>query len=273
MLPKHTSQANVDRFTGFENLYDQHRPEAPHQVLDILQSYVNKRPELVVDIGCGTGLSTFIWKHAADRIIGIEPNPDMLRKAKEKLSSDTDNGHIVFLRGYSNATSLEDDVADVMTCSQSFHWMDPDTTLQEINRVLKIGGVFAAYDCDWPPHAHWTVEQAYDQLIQQADELLQRLEKPEGQVLKRDKENHLSNMKESGFFRFTTEIVFHHMEACDAERYVGLALSQGSVQSVLKLGNTELQDPIERFRETAAAYFQGNRRDVLFSYRMRLGMK
>ena len=43
--------------------------------------------------------------------------------------------------------------ADIVTCSQSFHWMEPEPTLAEIARILRPGGVFAAYDYDWPQKA------------------------------------------------------------------------------------------------------------------------
>jgi SAM-dependent methyltransferase len=41
-----------------------------------------KRPTLVVDLGCGTGTSTFYWRGYADRVIGVEPNADMLTTAR-----------------------------------------------------------------------------------------------------------------------------------------------------------------------------------------------
>jgi len=64
-------QSNVERFSGFEDLYDNHRPEAPMTVVEVITSYLERKPGLVVDLGCGTGLSTFVWKDHAERIIGM----------------------------------------------------------------------------------------------------------------------------------------------------------------------------------------------------------
>ena len=59
--------------------------------------------------------------------------------------------NVNFVSGFSDNTGLENSSVDIITCSQSFHWMNPETTLNEASRILKKGGVFAVYDCDWPP--------------------------------------------------------------------------------------------------------------------------
>lgn len=115
-VPEGNRVSNVQRFSGFEDTYDRHRPEAPEEVVTLLTGYLSRRPSLVVDLGCGTGLSSFVWKDAADRIIGVEPNDDMRGKALAKLHSLTEqgaNGHahsgaITFVSGYSNQLALPD---------------------------------------------------------------------------------------------------------------------------------------------------------------------
>jgi hypothetical protein len=48
-------KANIDRFSGFAGLYDENRPKPPEIVTDILMQYLEKTPELIVDLGSGTG--------------------------------------------------------------------------------------------------------------------------------------------------------------------------------------------------------------------------
>lgn len=275
MQEKVNHQSNVDRFLGFQELYDAHRPAAPQKVMELLTLYLGKKPELVVDVGCGTGLSTFMWDGGADRVIGFEPNPDMRLKAEEKLRGMKPRGTVFsFCAGYSNDLGLADGEADMITCSQAFHWMEPGSTLKEFGRVLAPGGVFGAYDCDWPPCIGWEAEQAYGRLIAKAIEILNRLVPSEEAVKQLDKSEHLARMKKSGVFRFVKEIVFHNEERCDAARIIGMAMSQGGVQSVIKLGAAdELREELEQFRKTTEESLRGETRLVLLSYRLRLGVK
>lgn len=273
MIPERNSKQNIERFLGFQETYDRYRPEAPAIIIKLLTDYLGTTPSLVADIGSGTGLSTFLWKDTATQVIGIEPNPDMLGKALEKLNRIEDPQSISFVQGYSNQLPLASDSVDIVTCSQSFHWMDPESTLQEISRVLRPGGVFAAYDCDWPLPLQQHVEERYNDLISKADEILAALLPDAERAHKWDKEGHLSRIKDSGHFSFAREIVFHNLESCDAERYIGLTLSQGGVQSVMKLDATLLDQDIADYAAAVEEHFQGRSLEVLISYRMRIGIK
>lgn len=274
MIPSDNSKANIDRFLGYQDEYDRYRPEAPQLVITLLSNYLGRRPSHVADIGCGTGLSTFLWKDAADAVTGVEPNSDMLGKAQEKLrllGSGADN--LSFVPGYSNQLPFEAESVDIITCSQSFHWMDPASTLQEIARCLRPGGVFAAYDCDWPLVLQPSIEARYNRLIAASDALLTELQPAADQARKWDKEGHLGRIQASGWFTYAREMVFHNFETCDAERYIGLALSQGGIQSLLKLSPASLTQDIASFSAEVNAFFQGRTLQVPVSYRMRVGVK
>jgi ubiquinone/menaquinone biosynthesis C-methylase UbiE len=274
MIPTGNSQPNIDRFLGFQNEYDRYRPEAPPLVTWLLSTYLGRRPSLVADIGCGTGLSTFLWKDAAGAVTGVEPNPDMLGKAQEKLHNLGNAAEsLSFVQGFSNQLPFASESVDIVTCSQSFHWMDPASTLREISRCLRPGGVFAAYDCDWPLVLQPGIEARYNQLIAASDALLTELQPVAEQARKWDKEGHLARIQASGVFTYAREIVFHNTESCDAERYIGLALSQGGIQTVLKLGSSALEQDIAEFSAEVEDYFQGRTLEVLISYRMRVGVK
>jgi ubiquinone/menaquinone biosynthesis C-methylase UbiE len=263
---------NVERFKGFGTLYDQNRPAAPTEVVDILTNYLGSKPRMVADVGCGTGLSSWIWLNEAERVIGVEPSDDMRAVAQSKWEAAGKPDHLRFVSGLSHELGLPDGSVDIVTCSQSFHWMEPQSTLHEFARVLRPGGIFAAYDCDWPPVVDWQLEQAYLHLNTEADHRAASLAPQENQAHKWSKDGHLQQIEQSGLFRYSREIVFHHHETFDADRYVNLALSQGGLQTAVKLGATDLLTIADEFRQLAARIFAGESREVLFSYRMRLGI-
>jgi len=150
--------------------------------------------------------------------------------------------------------------------------MEPESTFAEIARILRPGGVFAAYDCDWPPTVNWAIEEAHYSFLAQ----LRMTEKTHGysrDVRSWDKHQHLGRMRESGQFRLTKEIVLHHVEQGGAERLVGLELSQGGVATLLKNGVGEDEIGITALREAAYAVLGDAIMPWYFSYRVRLGVK
>ena len=85
-------------WVGEASRYDQTRPTPPSALLDILTQLIDApRPALVVDLGCGTGLSTVIWGERAERVIGIEPSDEMrnqiLALTSTPLSTLSANSH------------------------------------------------------------------------------------------------------------------------------------------------------------------------------------
>jgi SAM-dependent methyltransferase len=265
--------ANIARFSGFAGRYDAHRPQPPLVIPEILSQLARVEvPRLVVDLGCGTGLSTRIWAGRADEVIGIEPNDDMRRRAEARAQAETLPAAVRYLPGSSSATGLPDRCADVVTCSQSLHWMEPEPTFAEVARILRPGGVFAAYDCDWPPAMDWEVELAYREFMQRVRATeMERRASPGAH--RWPKHEHLDRIQASGHFRYVREILAHSPESGDAERVVGLALSQSSVAALLGAGLSEAEIGLERLREVAGARIGSSSIPWYFSYRIRIGIR
>ncbi len=75
--------ANIERFTGFADHYDRYRPSPPEALAGLLGQFLGQeRPRLVVDLGCGSGLSTRHWSARADAVIGVDPTDAMLAQAR-----------------------------------------------------------------------------------------------------------------------------------------------------------------------------------------------
>ncbi|MBQ8641429.1 MAG: class I SAM-dependent methyltransferase [Clostridia bacterium] len=260
-------QINDNRFTGLAQIYDKSRPSMPSYPAEIIAKYLGRTPGLVVDLGCGSGLSTTIWQGRAGKAVGIEPNDDMLAAALQKTSES-----VSFRKGWGHDTGLPDGCADAVVCSQSFHWMEPVSTLAEVSRILVPGGVFATVDCDWPPVTLWEAEKAYMDLYEKGRALEKTLPQLKGTYIRYPKDRHLANIRESGHFRYCRELLFTNTESCTADRLCDLLLSQGSFRSVLKLVPA-LQEDVDAFRETLSQIYGGETFEIGFCYRMRIGVK
>lgn len=259
---------NKERFTAFADIYEKARPAVPMYPIKTICSYLGKEPKVVVDLGCGTALSTIIWTSASDNVVGVEPSEDMIAVAREK-SSDK----IKFVQAFSDNTTLNDNSADVVVCSQSFHWMEPVVTLKEVNRILRTGGVFATIDCDWPPVSLWQAEKAYMALYHKILELERNTKDISRTFVRYSKDNHLNNIRNSGYFRYAREILFSNTEKCTAERFINIILSQGSLQTILKRSPELIKDDVDTFVNTIQILFDKKEFDIDFCYRMRIGIK
>jgi len=263
-------QLNADRFLGFADVYDKARPKCPEKVKELLLNYLGSPPCLVVDMGCGTGLSTTIWSEVSSKVIGIEPSTDMLKIAKEK-SLGLDN--VAFISAFSDNTGLSNNCADVITCSQSFHWMNPEMTINEVSRILKRGGVFAVYDCDWPPVCNWEAELEYQKLFEKVKGIESIHPDIKDNFVKWDKDRHLANIKNSGMFRYVREIVFSNSENCNAQRFIAIALSQGGIQAIIKANINEINPYLTAFEKRILDIFGNAEFKIDFCYRLRIGIK
>jgi SAM-dependent methyltransferase len=145
-------------------------------------------------------------------------------------------------------TGLHDGCADVVTASQAMHWFDPDRALPEIARLLRPGGVLAAYDCDWPPAIDWEIAAAWDRMAALVDEEQARRALP---PLHRGKD-HQARIRRSALFRHCAQTAVHGREQGDAARLVALALSaNGLAAEFIADGCTEDDLGITALREVA----------------------
>jgi ubiquinone/menaquinone biosynthesis C-methylase UbiE len=254
---------------AFAELYDRHRPSPPAALLDILALVAQtEQPRLVVDLGAGTGLSTLAWAERADEVVGVEPNPSMIRRAR--LVTRAPN--VRYVEAFAGDTGLRESSADLVTCAQSFHWMEPAPVLAEAARVLRPGGVFAAYDYDVRPIVQPEVDEAFAAHLAARRRARARLGLAAG-VETWPKEEHLDRIRESGRFRFAREIVCHGMETVDADRVVGLAQTLGGPHALFHEDAGEVMETFERVRAVARRVLGDGTRTMVVCYWIRLGIK
>ncbi len=260
---------NSEWLIGFVDDFDTCRPSPPPVILDILtQLSQNTYPHLVVDLGCGTGLSANIWADRAKNVIGIDNAHEMLQRAKFRTGAE----NVSYVYGIATQTGLADSCADIVTCSQSLHWMNPAEIFREVCRILHPNGIFAAYDFDWPPTTdNWEAETALNSLMARVFTLEKERRYSTG--FKRwDKNQHLARMRDSGYFRYTKEILVHHVEIGNAERLIGLALSQSFIADFLRRGLNKAELGLDNFESTVKRALGSEPKPWYFSYRLRLGI-
>ncbi len=135
------SQYNpTGRFSGRAKLYAQYRPDYPAQAVDYLIATAQLGfTSLVIDVGCGTGISSRQLAQRGIPVIGMEPNDEMRAKAQ---AESTPEGCPApeYRAGQAENTGLPNSCADMVLAAQAFHWFEREAALKEFHRLLKPSG-------------------------------------------------------------------------------------------------------------------------------------
>ena len=125
-------------FGGFDRLsenYARARRGIPAQAISHIAARLASREGILLDLGCGTGISTRQIRNLCKFSIGVDPSKEMLREA---LESDCTNCAYAF--GSAENIPFSSGYFDGVFCVSAFHWFANEAANQEINRVLKSGG-------------------------------------------------------------------------------------------------------------------------------------
>jgi SAM-dependent methyltransferase len=116
-------------FGAHADEYERARPAWPEEAARWL---VPEDPELVVELGAGTGKLTRTVAALGVRVVAVEPDPRMLAVLH--------GFELEGVEGSAEAIPFEAGLADAVVGGSSLHWFELEPALREIRRVLKPGG-------------------------------------------------------------------------------------------------------------------------------------
>jgi SAM-dependent methyltransferase len=127
----------IDHFGEQSKNYLHFRPNYPHELYVYLASLVNEHM-LAWDAGTGNGQAAIQLAEYFDEVIATDINRAQIDAAFLK-----DN--VCYEVCPSEKTDLKDSSVDLITVAQALHWFDLDRFYQEVRRVAKPQGIFAAW--------------------------------------------------------------------------------------------------------------------------------
>ncbi|HEV3173432.1 MAG TPA: class I SAM-dependent methyltransferase [Actinocrinis sp.] len=146
--------AERSKFDTVAELYAAGRPDYPAELYDTLEAILG-RPLAgahAVDLGAGTGIASRQLAARGARVTALELSGPMIAQ----LTADSaGSAGVRPVQGSATAIPLRDSCADLVTCAQAWHWIDPALGIPEFLRVLRPGGVFGAWwnrtlrELDW----------------------------------------------------------------------------------------------------------------------------
>jgi ubiquinone/menaquinone biosynthesis C-methylase UbiE len=143
-MPKSVEMENTQKverkYEGAASYYMLYRPAYPVALVAVLEEAfrLDGRGQLL-DLGSGPGSVAIPVAHLFERVVAMDPEPDMLRKGREVARrSRIDNIEWVF--GGSEDLSPTLGTFRLVTMGESFHWMDRRRTLEALYPLVSTDG-------------------------------------------------------------------------------------------------------------------------------------
>ena len=117
-------------------------------LVDVIHDKCNLNGKAIVDVGSGSGLSTFDLAKYAKTVIGVEPEESM-RDLAEKKALELGVSNVQFIKGLAEAIPFDDSNVDMVTAFFATLYPAEQMATQfivEASRVVKPGGLVIAVD-------------------------------------------------------------------------------------------------------------------------------
>jgi SAM-dependent methyltransferase len=109
--------------------YDRVRPSYPSALIDQLMT---ERPATVLDVGCGTGITSRLFEARGCDVLGLEPDARMASVARRQGTA-VEGGTFEHWDAGSRRF-------DLLIAGQAWHWVDPHLGASKAAEVLHPGG-------------------------------------------------------------------------------------------------------------------------------------
>jgi SAM-dependent methyltransferase len=118
----------------------------------------------VLDLGCGPGQLALAFAPLAGEVVGLDPEPEMLRVAREEAARA--GRAVEFRAGSSRDLGPELGRFRLVVIGRAFHWMDRADTLRRLDGIIEPGGAVALFGDDHPKVPDNRGVEAFDRLTE-----------------------------------------------------------------------------------------------------------
>lgn len=134
-------------FGAAASAYDRFRPGYPDELFDLVEDYAGGPIRTALEIGAGTGKATRLFAAHGVTVTATEPDPEMLAVLVAGAESATDGpGRVIAVcSAFEQLDRSAPGSHDLVYAAASLHWTDPVGRWERVSRLLRPGGVFAAF--------------------------------------------------------------------------------------------------------------------------------
>jgi SAM-dependent methyltransferase len=131
----HLQRQVAEGFGADAGRYDRARPTYPAALVERIVAASPGRD--VVDVGCGTGISSRMFQAAGCRVLGVEPDPRMAGQARQGGTEV----EVAKFEDWDPAGRL----FDAVIAAQAWHWVDLVAGAAKVAESLRPGGRLAVF--------------------------------------------------------------------------------------------------------------------------------
>ena len=129
----------MGRFASTVALYKELRPPYPDEFFrTVSQRLKLSEQHALIDLGTGPGLLALGFAPHVGRIVGVDPEPNMLAAAKQAAADA--GSDFALIEGTAESLAETIGVFDVVTIGRALHWMDRGATLAVLERLVAHDG-------------------------------------------------------------------------------------------------------------------------------------
>jgi SAM-dependent methyltransferase len=242
-----------DHFSSRSADYRRYRPAYPRALIDHVSSQAPDR-RLAIDCATGSGQAAVALAGRFERVVALDASPRQLAAAEQAEA-------VLYVAGLAERMPLPDAAASLVVAAQAIHWFDFDRFYPECRRVLRPGGVLAAWT-----YAKFRVAPEVDRLVDRFyEDILGDFWPPERRHVEQAYRCLPFPLREEPAPTFALE------EDWDLERVLGYLGTWSAVQRYVLARH---EDPLPALQQELAAHWppQGSRR-LRWLVHLRLGRR
>jgi SAM-dependent methyltransferase len=151
------------------DFYHEYRRGYPPAVIDaVVRAFDLTAADIVVDLGCGTGQLTVPLAGRVRAVAGVDPEPDMLRRARQ-AAADQDVANVSWIIGSDTdmpavGRLLGRQAVGAVTIGQALHWMNREELFRAVVPLVRGGGGVAVVTNGTPI---WRQNSAWSRALRQ----------------------------------------------------------------------------------------------------------
>ncbi|WP_051760073.1 class I SAM-dependent methyltransferase [Herbidospora cretacea] len=124
-----------DLFKGAADYYELGRLPYSARLPEVLAKELGLGPgSVLADIGCGPGLLAVALAPFCGRVVGVDPDPDMLARGRRRDPS------VTWIRARAEDLAFEPGELDAAVFGRSFHWTDRALMAARLRTFVRPGG-------------------------------------------------------------------------------------------------------------------------------------